>query len=85
MSHHRFAIGAPVAVLTALCLSVGGPAAAIPWPDFPVAPAVSQPDVSQPDVSQPEVETDTTTRPCFLVRSHWNDALDGPQPRCAVR
>lgn len=21
-------------------------------------------------------------RPCFLVRAHWNEALDGPQPRC---
>ena len=85
MFHHRFAIGGPVAVLTALCLSVGGPAAAIPWPEFPVAPAVSQSVVPQPAASQRAVETDTTTRPCFLVRSHWNDALDGPQPRCAVR
>lgn len=22
-------------------------------------------------------------RPCFLVRAHWNDALDGPQPLCS--
>jgi hypothetical protein len=22
------------------------------------------------------------TRPCFLHRAHWNEALDGPQPRC---
>lgn len=21
-------------------------------------------------------------RPCFIVQSHWNVALDGPQPRC---
>lgn len=21
-------------------------------------------------------------RPCFMVRAHWNDALDGPQPTC---
>lgn len=74
MSHQRFAIGAPVALFAALCLCVGGPAAAIPWPNYPSAPAVSQPG-----------DGTDTTRPCFLVRSHWNDALDGPQPRCAVR
>jgi hypothetical protein len=22
------------------------------------------------------------TRPCFMVRPHWNVALDGPQPTC---
>ena len=22
-------------------------------------------------------------RPCFMVRAHWNEALDGPQPRCS--
>lgn len=21
-------------------------------------------------------------RPCFMVRAHWNNALDGPQPTC---
>ena len=21
-------------------------------------------------------------RPCFMVRAHWNEALDGPQPTC---
>ena len=24
------------------------------------------------------------SRPCFMVRSHWNVALDGPQPMCPV-
>lgn len=24
-------------------------------------------------------------RPCFLVRPSWNDAVNGPQPRCHVR
>lgn len=24
------------------------------------------------------------SRPCFMVRSHWNVALDGPQPLCPV-
>jgi hypothetical protein len=23
-------------------------------------------------------------RPCFMVRAHWNTALDGPQPTCAT-
>lgn len=23
-------------------------------------------------------------RPCFMVRAHWNVALDGPQPTCPV-
>ena len=22
------------------------------------------------------------SRPCFMVRAHWNVALDGPQPLC---
>jgi hypothetical protein len=22
------------------------------------------------------------SRPCFMVRAHWNVALDGPQPTC---
>jgi hypothetical protein len=25
-----------------------------------------------------------TERPCFMVRAHWNTALDGPQPTCAT-
>ena len=24
----------------------------------------------------------TQDRPCFMVRAHWNAALDGPQPTC---
>jgi hypothetical protein len=24
------------------------------------------------------------SRPCFMVRAHWNVALDGPQPMCPV-
>lgn len=24
------------------------------------------------------------SRPCFMVRAHWNVALDGPQPLCPV-
>lgn len=23
-----------------------------------------------------------SSRPCFMVRAHWNVALDGPQPMC---
>jgi hypothetical protein len=23
-------------------------------------------------------------RPCFLVRAHWNEAIDGPQPTCGT-
>lgn len=26
--------------------------------------------------------SDHQERPCFLVRAHWNEALDGPQPTC---
>ena len=53
--------------------SAGDSSAAIPWPDNPAAPAATQPAVG----------TDAT-RPCFLVRSNWNNALDGQQPRCTV-
>ena len=24
------------------------------------------------------------SRPCFMVRSHWNEAIDGAQPTCPV-
>lgn len=27
---------------------------------------------------------DEADRPCFMVRAHWNTALDGPQPTCAT-
>lgn len=27
-------------------------------------------------------DSDTGTRPCFLQRPRWNEALDGPQPSC---
>lgn len=55
----------------ALLVSVAtGPASAIPMPDDGAEPVVV--GISAP--AQP--------RPCFLVRAHWNDVLDGPQPRC---
>ena len=31
--------------------------------------------------SEPDGAAD---RPCFMVRAHWNTALDGPQPACAT-
>ena len=30
----------------------------------------------------PEPGSTDQERPCFMVRAHWNDALDGPQPTC---
>jgi hypothetical protein len=41
------------------------------------APAPASPDEPSSGVV---VERD---RPCFLVRAHWNEALDGPQPLCS--
>lgn len=43
-----------------------------------------------PEIAYPSSGTTTpersdrldVSRPCFLVRGHWNAALDGPQPRC---
>ncbi|MEP7738006.1 hypothetical protein ABKW28_10170 [Nocardioides sp. 31GB23] len=31
---------------------------------------------------QPGPGSTDQERPCFMVRAHWNDALDGPQPTC---
>jgi hypothetical protein len=35
-------------------------------------------------IPEPETGSGATDqeRPCFMVRAHWNDALDGPQPTC---
>ena len=35
-------------------------------------------------IPEPETGSGSTDqeRPCFMVRAHWNDALDGPQPTC---
>ena len=37
-------------------------------------------------IPEPEPQTGPGStdqeRPCFMVRAHWNDALDGPQPTC---
>ncbi len=55
----------------ALLVSVAtGPASAIPVPDHGPGPIVV-------GITAPAQD-----RPCFMVRANWNDALDGPQPRC---
>ena len=33
----------------------------------------------------PDPAPEPGTRPCFIVQAQWNDALDGPQPRCPAR
>ena len=40
-------------------------------------PAPTAPD--EPSSTVPLVRD----RPCFLVRAHWNEALDWPQPMCS--
>lgn len=50
-----------------------GPAGALPED---VHPSLSTPVAGEP--APPPAEG----RPCFMVRAPWNDALDGPQPRC---
>lgn len=30
----------------------------------------------------PQPDDDPFSRPCFMVRANWNEALDGPQPLC---
>lgn len=32
--------------------------------------------------AHPSPGDDSFSRPCFMVRAHWNEALDGPQPLC---
>jgi hypothetical protein len=33
----------------------------------------------------PEPLAEAPGHPCFLVRAHWNEAIDGPQPTCGSR
>ncbi|GHJ60951.1 hypothetical protein NOK12_34690 [Nocardioides sp. OK12] len=35
--------------------------------------------IPEPDTGSGATEPE---RPCFMVRAHWNEALDGPQPTC---
>ncbi len=49
----------------------------------PSAHAIPDPPFSGPGASAPEpAGRADVPRPCFLVRAHWNVALDGPQPLC---
>lgn len=48
-------------------------AAAIPVPDHGAGPIVA---------TTPYTDDATRPRPCFMIRPHWNTALDGPQPTC---
>ncbi len=74
------ALGTATIATTALTIAVADGASAIPDPITPGDPVVvTGYGLSAPDV---QADIDTTGRPCFLVRAHWNDALDGHQPLC---
>jgi hypothetical protein len=49
--------------------------------------ASSEPRDHGSAVSVPVVDgaDGTTYRACFMMRANWISALDGPQPRCAIR
>jgi hypothetical protein len=34
---------------------------------------------------EPAGTTTSVDRPCFIFQSHWNTALDGPQPVCTTQ
>jgi hypothetical protein len=52
------------------------------------AAATAPPDTSTNEYGSPTSvvqhrnPTPSAGHPCFLVRAHWNVALDGPQPVC---
>ena len=74
--HHRPAPSKAVAVLAIVsALSAGATSAAHAVPDrLHDAPAVVDGGLDPPNRS--------VERPCFLTRPTWNEAIDGPVPRC---
>jgi hypothetical protein len=48
------------------------------------ATAITVTTLLTPAVTAAAPSAPTGDRPCFMVRAHWNTALDGPQPTCAT-
>ena len=69
-------IAAPIVLAVAVTSAFTAPVAASgPQDDGSgYAPSTAERVVSGPDTR--------SARPCFLVRAHWNEALDGTQPVC---
>ena len=46
--------------------------------------AASAVALAAPSVPATGSSASPADRPCFMVRPHWNSALDGPQPVCPL-